>query len=355
MTRESTDYRGSNNSELTVSTGTDPNFLESFFKNSRLSFIGSYKQRNTAASSVTKSVSMSHSKKLKGLVFHVDMDSFFASVVLRNFPQYKDRPVAICHYGKKKDNNRSVVPLEPEVLVPKNSSSECATCNYKAREFGIKKGMFLGRAKQLCPDLVVLHYDFDGYEEVSEQVLDILHRTASERNGSVEAVSCDEAYMELMFDDEDDYLARAGHLAESIRTEIFETTQCTASIGVAANKFLAKLGTDKVKPNGSFVVRDYQNLLHGLKLRDLHGVGYRTEPKLAAEGLVSVQDIWDLGSNAESILCRVLGPGLGKRIFLYSQGKDDRPVKPAERKTIGAEVSTTTMMALLAGKDKQCV
>lgn len=198
--------------------------------------------------------------------------------------------------------------------------------------------MFLGRAKQLCPDLVVLQYDFEGYEEVSEQVLEILHRLAADHNGSVEAVSCDEAYMELLLEDDGEHLEYASKLAEDTRAEIFETTQCTASIGVAANKFLAKLGTDRVKPNGSFVVKDYRMLLQGLKLRDLHGIGYRTEPKLVAEGLVSVQDVWDLGSEAEGTLSRILGPGLGKKIFKNCQGLDDRKVQSAERKTIGAEV-----------------
>jgi DNA repair protein REV1 len=265
------------------------------------------------------------------------MDSFFASVVLRNYPQYRNKPVAISHHGKGNNNNNSKSSShEPPDLssVSKNSTSECATCNYKAREYGIKKGMFLGRAKQLCPELVVLYYDFDGYEEVSAQVLEILHKLAAEHKGTVEAVSCDEAYVELFLDDDE-----ASHIAESTRIAIFETTQCTASIGVADNKFLAKLGTDRAKPDGSFVVVDYKDLLKDLKLRDLHGIGYRSEPKLTAEGLVHVQDIWDFDANAEGILCRILGPALGRKIFDYCQGKDDRPVKSAERKTIGAEVS----------------
>ena len=234
------------------------------------------------------------------------------------------------------------------MIVSEKSTSECATCNYHARQFGIKKGMFLGRARQLCPDLVVLQYDFAGYEEVSEQVLAILHRIAAEYHGCVEPVSCDEAYMELYLQriiaDSKDTIQttpmidnHAGDIAEFIRQEIFETTECTASIGVAENKFLAKVGTDRVKPNGTFVVTDYREVLKSLRLRDLHGIGYRSEPKLSAEGLVTVQDVWDLGSKGETVLSTILGPGLGKKIFSFCQGRDDRQVKPAERKTIGAE------------------
>lgn len=88
---------------------------------------------------------------------------FCSIVVLRKFPQYRDRPVAISHFGKasgdESHNANSTF---------KGSTSECATCNYEARRFGIKKGMFLGRAKELCPDLVVLNYDFEGYKVVSK-------------------------------------------------------------------------------------------------------------------------------------------------------------------------------------------
>ena len=200
--------------------------------------------------------------------------------------------------------------------------------------------MFLGRARELCPDLVVLHYDFEGYEEVSEQVADILQRVADEYDGIVEQVSCDEAYVELFLSTENvlstsDELA--WNIAEDIRKAVLDTTQCTATVGVAANKLLAKLAVDKAKPNNVMVVKDPRALLEPLKLRDLHGIGYRMERKLTAENLESVRDVWELGTHAESELIRILGPGLGKKIQLFCEGEDDRPVKPMERKTIGAE------------------
>ena len=129
----------------------------------------------------------------------------------------------------------------------------------------------------------------------------------------------------------------AYQMAESIRNQIFDTTRCTASIGVGANKFLAKIGTDRAKPNKSWVVKDFREVLKDLNLRDVHGVGWRTDKKLAEEGLISIQDVWDLGSKGEMELIRILGPGTGKKIYQFTQGKDDRPITPAERKTIGAE------------------
>lgn len=333
------------------SVGTDPNFLDSYFASSRLSFIGSFKQR-TSSTHHPNNMSHKHSSNTKRLIFHVDMDCFFAAVALRNYPQYRDKPVVISHHGKRGNDEQNNddghgnamldLSYEKATHVPKNSSSECATCNYVARNYGIKKGMFLGRAKELCPEVIVLSYDFKGYEEVSQQVLEILDRliTSENHRGNVEVVSCDEAYVELYFDDPNvlenlyDY---AFQLAESVRTEIFNATQCTASIGIGCNKFLAKLGTDKVKPNKSYCVRDYEELLKELKLRDLHGIGRRTETKLEKEGLVTVQDIWDLGSRGESELIRILGSGTGKKIYDFTQGKDNRSITPVERKTIGAE------------------
>ena len=307
--------------------GTDSEFLDSFFAASRLSFIGSYKQRTKM--SPTRKVF--RDDKSHRLVFHIDMDCFFAAVVLRKYPEYRDKPVVISHHGQSSAGG-------PPIAIATNSTSECATCNYHARKFGIKKGMYLGRARQLCPSLVVLQYDFDGYEEVSEQVEHILSHFAEKYNGIVEQVSCDEAFLELSFDANEDVRNKAYEVAESIRTEILDSTRCSATVGVASNKFLAKLAGDHVKPNKSFVVEDYRALLCDLKLRDLHGIGYRLDRKLAENGLVSVRDVWDLGDEGESELQKVLGPGVGRKIHQFCYGIDKRPVEPAERKTIGAEV-----------------
>jgi nucleotidyltransferase/DNA polymerase involved in DNA repair len=200
--------------------------------------------------------------------------------------------------------------------------------------------MYLGRANELCPDLIVLQYEFEGYEEVSEAVTEILENHAAQYGGFVETVSCDEAYVEFFLQGGNELTPCdvAKMLAESIRQEIFDVTQCTATIGVSYNKLLAKLGTDHVKPNKSFLVEDYKGLLKTLKLGELHGIGYRLRQRLEGEGLVTVEDVWDMRSRGEGELCRILGPGLGKKIYGFCQGRDSRAVQPAERKTIGAEV-----------------
>ena len=157
----------------------------------------------------------------------------------------------------------------------------------------------------------------------------------------MEQVSCDESYLEVHVTAQDykghsldDYLKS---LAEQIRKDIFACTECTASIGVGCNKFLAKLAADKVKPDASKVVLDHQEILDGLSLRDLHGIGRKIEKKLTADNLHTVNDVWDLGDDAERVLSEVVGIASAQKIVNFCYGKDDRPVQPQVRKTIGAE------------------
>jgi len=350
---------------MTRTVGTDPDFLTSYFQKSRLSFIGSFQQRVTQQQQRAGDFASSPNRrripreKSERFVFHVDIDCFFAAVVLRKYPEYRSQPVAIGH-GWKTDSMGRPVPVgatgdgnssaqDGNTQGGKKSYSELSTCNYNARKYGVRKGMFLHQARQLCPTLIVLPYDYGGYEEVSSLVSDVLHQHAEKFNGVVEQVSCDEAYIEfyLSKDDlaavpcksSDNLSALVESIAELIRADIFAATECTASIGVGANKFLAKLATDKAKPDGSFVVEDCYALLYELKLRDLPGIGWKLDQKLQENHLESVRDILTLGDEAKDKLCSLLGAGTGQKLLNYIDGKDDRPVEPAQRKTIGAEVS----------------
>lgn len=202
-------------------------FLESYFSNSRLSYIGSFKQRVKSSGAIKDGTSSVRAGCQK-FVMLVDMDCFFASVVLRKYPQHRSKPVAIAHAHSNNQANNA------------NSSSELSTCNYIARQKGVKKGMFLGDAIIKCPDLVVLPYDFEGFQEVSGIVADLLRLYAEQYNGCVEQVSCDEAYVEINIDPNDcqnsDIYDFVKSLAEHIRADIVKKTECTASIGIGTNK-----------------------------------------------------------------------------------------------------------------------
>ena len=330
----------------TRTVGTDPNFLDSYFSSSRLSFIGSFRQRleksNRPQSHATRG------GNAKRFVFHVDMDCFFAAIAVRNYPQFRDMPVAVGH-GWRSDPNGVRGGQVPVAATDekKKSSSELSTCNYKARKYGVTKGMFEGQARKLCPELVVLPYDFEGYEDASIKVGEILHDCVDECHGAVDQVSCDESYLEFYLDDvdstdnEDSEPMQAGELARSIgdklRRAIVETTECTASIGIGPNKLLAKLATNRVKDrggNGVFIVDDWKTFLKDVKLRELPGIGHNLERKLLSHNMCCVQDVWDI---SEGELSNILGAGNGSKIYKYCHGEDDRPCKPAERKTIGAE------------------
>ena len=354
---------------MTRTVGTDPDFLNSYFQNSRLSFIGSFQQRvaqkqqRDGQSASSPSRRRNPGEKYERFIFHVDIDCFFAAVVLRKYPEYRSQPVAIGH-GWKTDAQGRPVPVgdgnssaqDGNAQGGKKSYSELSTCNYNARKYGVKKGMLLHQARQLCPSLIVLPYDYDGYEEVSSLVFDVIHQHAEKFDGVVEQVSCDEAYIEFCLSQndvdknenkDDDLCGFVKNVAETIRGDIFAATECTASVGVGANKFLAKLATDKAKPDGSFVVKDNYELLYKLKLRDLPGIGWKLDRKLQANHLESVKDVLALGDEAKNKLCSLLGAGNGRKLLDYIDGKDDRPVESAKRKTIGAEVSSQFSPALL--------
>ncbi|KAL3816204.1 hypothetical protein ACHAXA_007322 [Cyclostephanos tholiformis] len=316
--------------------GNDPNFLESYFSNSRLSYIGSFKQRlHPTKQTACRSQPIAGATKL---VLLVDMDCFFASVALRNYPQYRDKPVAVGHSHV----GRTIPDKSVTKTHSKNSSSELSTCNYIARKHGVRKGMFLGDAIKLCPELVVLPYDFDGFEDVSGVVVDLLHGYADQYNGYVEQVSCDECYLEININSNDidignDVFAFANSIAENIRADIFRNTACTASIGVGPNKLLAKLAADTVKPNACCVVSDWREFLHSRSLRDIPGIGRKFEAKLRSLGLCTINDIWDLEHDAANVVGEIIGKGNADKIVKFCYGQDDRPVTPAVRKSIGAE------------------
>ena len=337
---------GNNANVKTV--GNDPNFLDSYFRNSRLSFIGSFQQRKQhLPQNQHKQQKQQEKKDSLRFVFHIDMDHFFAAVVLRKYPQYKDHPVAIGHSNITNTDHQSSKNIS-------SSTCELSTCNYHARKFGIKKGMFLRKALQLCPQLKVLPYDYQGYEEVSLKVENILQSYASQYNANLEQVSCDESYMEFYLpentrdnddddDDTDDVYSQVQSIAQDIRTEVVDSTQCTVSIGIGSNKFQAKIATDQVKPNGCFVIvpNKLQSILSSLSVRDLPGVGYKIQQKLSQHNIHTVQDVQRhcIDNDGDIDLRQIIGPTLGMKLINFSQGKDDRPVQSPPRKTIGAEVS----------------
>ncbi len=197
-------------------------------------------------------------------IVHIDMDAFYASVEQRDDPQLRGKPVVVAWRG-----NRSVV---------------CAA-SYEARRFGVRSAMPAVRAERLCPNAVFLPPDFLRYRVVSRQVHEIFKR----HTDLIEPLSLDEAYLDVS--DNKTGLPTATQVARTIRQQIREELNLTASAGVAPNKFLAKIASDWRKPDGLFVIQpdEVDSFLSPLPVGRLPGVGKVTEEKLNRFGRYGIR------------------------------------------------------------------
>jgi DNA polymerase-4 len=232
-------------------------------------------------------------------IIHIDMDAFYASVEQRDDPSLRGRPVVVAWRGE-----RSVV---------------CAA-SYEARVFGVRSAMPAVRAERLCPQAVFVPPDFIRYKAVSRQVREIFLR----HTDLVEPLSLDEAYLDVTAPKSD--LPTATAVAETIRAQIREETQLTASAGVAPNKFLAKIASDWRKPDGQFVLRPHQveAFLTPLPVERIPGVGKVMQGKLNADGIHTVGDLRAYSQHALEARYGSFGGGLYRR----ARGIDERPVEP---------------------------
>lgn len=205
------------------------------------------------------------------------MDCFFVSVGLRKRPDLKGKPVAVTH---AKNNTKSTETKE--------SYAEIASCSYEARKCGIKNGMFLGDALELCPQINTIPYDFEDYKEVSMS----LYRIIASYTLDIEAVSCDEMYVDVS-----QILRETGldveEWARHIRKKITEETGCPCSTGFGGNRLQARLATKRAKPNGQFFLNeeDVEEFMAEMNVADLPGVGYSTIQKLNKLGLKTCCDV----------------------------------------------------------------
>jgi DNA polymerase IV len=244
-------------------------------------------------------------------IIHVDMDAFYASVEQRDNPQQRGKPVIVAWQG-----NRSVV---------------CAA-SYEARSFGVHSAMPAIRAERLCPDAIFVPPDFTRYRQVSRSVREIFKR----HTDLIEPLSLDEAYLDVT--ENKTGLATATLVARTIREQIRQELNLTASAGVAPNKFLAKLASDWRKPDGLFVIQpeNIDAFLLPLPVGRLPGVGKVTGEKLAKLGAQTVRDLRTLDL---PVLERHFGR-YGQRLHEFAFGIDHNPVVP-DRPTQSISVEDT--------------
>ena len=235
-------------------------------------------------------------------ILHVDMDAFYASVEERERPELAGRAVVV---GGSPDG-RGVV----------------AAANYAAREYGVRSAMPASRARQLCPHAVFIRSRMALYAEVSAEIRAVFHRYTP----LVEPLSLDEAFLDVSASRE--LFGEGAAIAACIKRDVRSELGLIASVGVAPNKFLAKLASDFDKPDGLVEVPEegVQAFLDPLPVERLWGVGTAARDTLHALG---VRTIADLRARPESVLSDRLGKW-GHRLFALAQGRDERPVMPEQ-------------------------
>jgi DNA polymerase IV (archaeal DinB-like DNA polymerase) len=238
------------------------------------------------------------------IILHVDMDSFYASVEVRESPSLAGRPV-IVGADPKGGAGRGVV----------------STCSYEARRYGVHSGMPISRAYDLCPHAVYLPVNRPLYSRVSAEIMEILERYADR----CQQVSIDEAYLDLTGVGR---FEAAAALAASIKEEIRREQGLTCSVGVAPSKVVAKIASDLRKPDGLMVVGPEQvaEFLSPLPVGKIPGVGQKTAGDLQAMGVLTIGDL--ARCDVQELLARFGRPGLS--LHDLARGNDDREVRTRE-------------------------
>jgi DNA polymerase-4 len=231
-------------------------------------------------------------------ILHVDMDAFYASVAEKDNPKLKGKAVVV---GA---GRRGVV----------------SAANYEARKFGIRAAMPVYKAKALAPHAIFISPDMARYEEVSRSVMSIFHDITP----LVEPISLDEAFLDVTGARR--LLGDGQTIAKLIRARVEQKEGITCSVGIAHNKFIAKIASNQCKPNGLLEIDPERVLefLHPLAAKEIWGVGPKTNEQLAKMGL---QTVGDIANTPRSTLIRVLGQASGSSLYELAWGRDYRDVE----------------------------
>jgi DNA polymerase-4 len=238
------------------------------------------------------------------VIFHLDMDAFYASVEQRDDPKLRGLPVIV-----------GAPPTQRGVV--------CAA-SYEARKFGVRSALPSATAQRLCPKGIFVRPRMDHYREESRHIMAIVAQTGA----VVEPMSIDEAYLDMssicQAGDIDASLQLAVPLARQLKQRIFAERHLTATIGIASNKLLAKIASDHKKPDGLTVITDHEKVqfLRPMQVRALYGVGKVTEQVLNRAGIVTVGDLQDYAGDL-----RALVGSFGPKLKQFAFGQDDRPLE----------------------------
>lgn len=229
------------------------------------------------------------------IIFHIDLNAFFASAEIALNPSLEGKAIVIC-----RNSRRSII----------------TTASYEARQYGIHSAMPLFKAKELCPHLITIEPHFPLYKSLSQKFFEIV----SQYSQLLEVASIDECYVDMT-----QYIKEHNLnpylVAKQIQMHIYQELKLKCSIGVAPNKFLAKMASDMKKPLGITIItnNNYKEMIWHLDISEMFGIGKKTQPKLRKIGIKTIGDIAKY-ENYEKIK-----PIFGKNAFIYYQranGKD---------------------------------
>ena len=245
------------------------------------------------------------------IIFHIDFDYFFAQCEEIRKPELKSKPVCVCIFSDRGGDSGAI-----------------ATANYNARKFGVKSGIpivFAKKRLQERKDAVFLPADFDYYLDISEKAMQIMKDNAD----VFEYVGKDEAYLDVTKRLEGDF-NKAAHLAQQIKNKIRDILKLSCSIGVSPNKLVSKIASDFKKPDGLTIIPSdkVEEFLESIKIRDIPGIGKKTEEKFVQMNLETVKDLKELDIFT---LNKEFGRKSGTCIFNAVRGIDNEPVKEREQ------------------------
>ena len=256
-------------------------------------------------------------------IIHVDMDAFYASVEQIDHPELKGKAVIVGGDPR----GRGVV----------------SAASYEARKFGVHSAMPTAQAIRRCPHAILLPVRMDRYAEVSHTIRTIFERYTP----LVEPISLDEAFLDVTAS-----VALFGtpeQIGQAIKKAILEQTHLTASVGVAPNKFLAKLASDLNKPDGFVIITEQnkQQILDPLPVGKIWGVGEVTENALKSHG---IHTIGQLRAGSVDELAAIVGNGAAE-LQRLARGEDDREVEPdrqckslSSEQTFATDISDATIL-----------
>jgi DNA polymerase-4 len=249
-------------------------------------------------------------------IAHIDMDAFFASCELSQYPELRGQAMVVAGRGSDAPRTNADGTREFSRLRDYTGRGVLTTATYEARALGVHSGMPAMKAARLAPNAILLPVNFDLYRTYSRLFKDAVRSVSP----TIEDVGIDEVYADLsLLNDESEQIAR------NLKSVVFEATNLTCSVGIAPNKLLAKLCSDMQKPDGITILRleDLQARIWPMAAGKINGIGPKAKAKLTSLGITTIGEI---AACSEQWLIEQFGRSYGSWLRRVSHGLDDRPV-----------------------------